>query len=40
MTYDSLHHCEVFEVVMSLEEGVSCVELHKDATDTPDITGI
>ena len=34
---DSLHHCEVFEVVMRLEERVSGEELHQDTSNTPDV---
>jgi hypothetical protein len=28
----------MFEIVMGLEQGISCEELNKDATNTPDIT--
>jgi len=35
---DSFHHCEMFKVVMCLEEGVSGEELNQDTTNTPNIT--
>ena len=34
---DSLHHSQMFQVVMCVKQGVSCEELDQDATDTPDI---
>lgn len=39
VTTHSLHHSEMFEVVVSLEQGIPCVELHQDAANAPDVTG-
>lgn len=34
-----LHHGQVLEVIMSLEQSITREELDKDAADAPDITG-
>jgi hypothetical protein len=36
-TADGLHHCEMFEVVVSLEQGVASEELDKNASYTPNV---
>jgi len=38
-TTNTLHHSQVLQIVMCLEQRISCEELDKDASDTPDITG-
>lgn len=34
---DVLHHGEVFEVVVGLEQGISSEEFDKDASYTPNV---
>lgn len=34
-----LHHGQVLEIIMGLEEGIPSEELNEDATDAPDIAG-
>lgn len=36
--YNSFHHRQVLEVVMSLEKGIAGKELDEDAADAPDVT--
>jgi hypothetical protein len=36
---DALHHGQVLEVVVGLEEGVAGEELDEDAADAPDVAG-
>lgn len=36
---DCLHHCQVFEIVVGLEESITGKEFDQDTPDTPDITG-
>lgn len=38
-TANALHHGQVLQIVMCLEQRISCEELDKDASNTPDITG-
>ena len=33
-----LHHCQVFEVIVRLEQSVAGKELHQDTSDAPDVT--
>jgi hypothetical protein len=40
LSYNRLHHGQVLEVVVRLEKGVAGEELHKDASNAPDVTGI
>lgn len=35
----TLHHGQMFEVVVSLKERITRIEFHQDAANTPDITG-
>lgn len=36
---DGLHHGQMFEIVMSLEQSISREEFHEDTPDTPNIAG-
>ena len=36
---DRLHHGQMLEVVMRLEEGIACEEFNKNASYAPDVTG-
>lgn len=36
---DSLHHGEVFQIVMGLEQGIASEELNQDAANAPYIAG-
>lgn len=33
----AFHHGEMFEIVVSLEEGIPGEEFHQNAADTPDV---
>lgn len=37
---NAFHHGQMLQVIMSLEEGIACEELHQDTTNAPDITWI
>lgn len=39
-TAHALHHCEMFEVVMRLEKGITSEELDEDAANAPDIARV
>jgi hypothetical protein len=36
-TADGLHHCQMLEVVVRLEQGVASEEFDQDASYTPDV---
>ena len=40
MSYHCLHHGQVLEIVVGLEQSIASEELDEDASDTPNITGI
>lgn len=37
---DSLHHGQMLEIIVGLEEGVAGIELDQDASDTPNVTRV
>lgn len=40
MADNRLHHSQMLQVVVRLEQGISREELHKDAPYAPDVTGV
>ena len=39
LAHHNIHHCEVLQVIVSLEQGVSGEEFDQDATDREHIAG-
>ena len=36
----TLHHCQMFEIIMRLEKSIASKELDKDAPNAPNVTRI
>ncbi len=40
LPHDHFHHGEMFQIIVRLEQGISCEELDKDAADGEEIAGV